>query len=178
MKVNIGPFPSKDEWRKIEVRIDKYDTWNMDHTLALIIYPMLLQLRDTKPGVPGEFADVGGEQYGVQDSFDFYQETHNESFDKGCENWNIVMDKMIWSFEQLQDEDYSKKYYHGEGIYDFAKTGKTFPNPITGKEEATFEMIDLNPDEHWVDYVGLQAHEEQIQEGLNLFGKYFRSLWD
>ena len=26
--------------RKIAIRIDKYDTWGMDHTLALIILPM------------------------------------------------------------------------------------------------------------------------------------------
>jgi hypothetical protein len=34
--------------RKVEVRIDKYDTWNMDKTLSLIIIPMLIQLKKTK----------------------------------------------------------------------------------------------------------------------------------
>ena len=38
--------------RKIEVRIDKYDTWNMDNTLAHIILPMLKQLKETKHGSP------------------------------------------------------------------------------------------------------------------------------
>ena len=27
--------------RKIKIKIDEYDTWSMDHTLALIIVPML-----------------------------------------------------------------------------------------------------------------------------------------
>src|SRR6056300_1710880 len=31
--------------RKIKIRIDKYDTWAMDHTLALIALPMLKQLK-------------------------------------------------------------------------------------------------------------------------------------
>ena len=36
--------------RKIKIRIDKYDTWNMDHTLALIILPMLKQLKQRNHG--------------------------------------------------------------------------------------------------------------------------------
>ena len=42
-------FYDKQE-QKVKVRIDKYDTWSMDHTLAHIILPMLKQLRDTKHG--------------------------------------------------------------------------------------------------------------------------------
>ena len=34
------------------VRIDRYDTWSMDHTLADIILPMLKQLDATKHGAP------------------------------------------------------------------------------------------------------------------------------
>jgi len=39
-------------------------------------------------------------------------------------------------------------------------------------------MIDKNPTEHWTDYIGMRIHEERIQEGLELFGKYYRHLWD
>ena len=38
--------------QKINVRIDKHDTWSMDHTLAHIILPMLKQLKETKHGAP------------------------------------------------------------------------------------------------------------------------------
>jgi hypothetical protein len=41
MKVYIGPYKKTSDERKIDVRIDKYDTWNMDSTLAYIILPML-----------------------------------------------------------------------------------------------------------------------------------------
>jgi hypothetical protein len=41
------------------VKIDTYDTWSMDHTLADIILPMLKQLRETKHGAPqDDDADV------------------------------------------------------------------------------------------------------------------------
>jgi hypothetical protein len=61
---------------------------------------------------------------------------------------------------------------------DWIKSDKTYPNPVTGKIEPTWQMIDKNPDEHWYDGEGHQLHEERIQEGLDLFGKYYRALWD
>ena len=38
--------------RQIYVKIDRWDTWGMDHTLALIVLPMLRQLQTTKHGAP------------------------------------------------------------------------------------------------------------------------------
>ncbi len=46
MKVSIGKYPKKGE-QKISVRIDPWDTWSMDRTLALIVHPMLKQLHKT-----------------------------------------------------------------------------------------------------------------------------------
>lgn len=178
MKVNIGKFPKGDSDRKINVEIDHYDTWNLDHTLSLIIYPALLQLKATKHGVPSEFVNVGGEDYTDQDSFDFYKETHKEAFDEGVKKWDEVLDKMIWSFEQLLKQNYDSLYHHGEMEMDWIKTDQEFQNPITGKLEKTYQMVDKNPNDHWYDFEGHQLHDERIQEGLELFGKYFRTLWD
>jgi hypothetical protein len=178
MKVKIGKYPLKGE-QKISVQIDYWDTYSLDHTLAKIIYPALLQLKATKHGVPGEFVnDVGGEDYSDQRSFDFYKDTHNEAFDKACDRWDEVLDKMIWSFQQIADDNYDDKYHHGTPEYDWKESDKLYPNPVTGVMEATYQMIDKNPGEHWYDSVGHKLHEERIQEGLELFGKYYRSLWD
>src|SRR5210317_2030409 len=38
--------------QKVKVRIDPWDTWSMDHTLAPIILPMLVQLKAEKHGAP------------------------------------------------------------------------------------------------------------------------------
>jgi hypothetical protein len=178
MKVNIGPYPKGHlTARRIDIQIDKYDTWNMYTTLALIIYPMLIQLKETKHGVPSEFADIGGADHDMQDSFDFYKESHNESFDESCKRWEEILDKMIWSFEQLVNDDYDGKYHHGEAKYEFVDT-EPMLNPTTGKMEVMHRMVDTNPDEHWYDLVGHRLHDDRIQEGLDLFGKYFRNLWD
>jgi hypothetical protein len=34
------------------IKIDKWDTWSMDHTLSPIILPMLKQLKEVKHGAP------------------------------------------------------------------------------------------------------------------------------
>lgn len=178
MKIKIGKFPKKGNRRKINVQIDAWDTWSMDHTLALIVYPMLLQLKATKHGVPSNFCEVGGEDYVDQDSFDFYKETYNDSFNEKVKLWDEVLDKMIWAFKQIAFEDYEAKYHHGKSEWDFVKSDHTFPNPITGKLEPTYQMVDRDPNSHWFDIDGQMLHEERIQEGLNLFGKYYRNLWD
>jgi hypothetical protein len=89
-----------------------------------------------------------------------------------------VLDKMIWSFEQLLKGDYDEKYHHGKSDYDWIKSDKQYHNPLTGKMEDTFQMVDKDPDSHWYDSEGHKLHDERIQEGLELFGKYYRSLWD
>lgn len=177
MKVNIGPYTNGNKPRKVSIRIDRHDTYSMDHTLALIILPMLVQLRNTKHGIPHEFAEVGGEDYNSQESFDFYKESQNESFSKGCDRWDEVLDKMIWSFEQIIDDDYDSKYHHGEVEFEWKELDEKIHNPITGKDETAHEMINKNKN-HWYDYIGHKEHETRIQEGLDLFGKYFRNLWD
>lgn len=177
MKVDIKKYLKSGD-RKVSVEIEKFDTWSLDHTLAMIILPALIQLKETKQGIPNNFSDVGGEDFVEQDSFDFYKETYSESFDERCKEWEEVLDKMIWSFQQIAFDDYSNLYHHGKANYDFVKTDKQFPNPVTGKLEDTFQMVDKNPNEHWYDHVGHQLHEDRIQEGLELFGKYYRALWD
>ena len=40
------------------VKIDEYDTWNMDGTLADIILPMLKQIKESKHGSPNVDGEV------------------------------------------------------------------------------------------------------------------------
>ena len=178
MKVNIGKYPKGSGHRKISVEIDNSDVWSFDHTLAHIIYPALLQLKEQKQGVPSDFVnDVGGEDYVEQDSFEFYKETHQEAFNEKCKAWDECLDKMIWAFEQVIKDDYDSLYHHGSSEYDWVESDKLFHNPLTGKMEKTFQMVDRDPDAHWYDVEGHKLHEDRIQEGFELFGKYFRALW-
>lgn len=178
MKVKIGKFP-KTANRKINVQIEKFDTWSLDHSLAHIIYPGLLQLKASKHGIPSTVVDkVGGEDYIAQDSFDFYKDTHQETWDIAATKWDDILDHMIWAFAQILDDSWEDQYHHGKAEYDWKQTDRLYPNPVTGVMEPTYQMVDKNPTEHWTDYVGIEKHNERIQEGLDLFGKHYRNLWD
>lgn len=177
MKVKLSKYPKVKD-RKINIQIDKWDTWNLDHTLALIILPALIQLKDTKHGIPSDFANVGGDNGSSQECFDFYRDTHNDAFNEACKQWDEVLDKMIWSFQQIALDDYDNKYHHGKMEMDWVKTPDEMVNPLTGIKGHLFQMVDKNPTQHWYDHVGHVLHEERIQEGLDLFAKYYRSLWD
>ena len=177
MKVNLGKFYGWAE-RRIDVQIERHDTWSLDHTLALIILPALIQLKQSKCGVPSEFVNDISEEYDGQRCFDFMEDDKDEVFEKGCAAWEAALGKMVWAFQQIVTENYDSKYHHGVMDIGWEKTDKQYPDPVTGKMEGTYKMVDKNPGEHWYDHVGHRLHEERIQEGLELFGKYFRSLWD
>ena len=92
MKIEIGPYPDDDSERKIDVQLDKFDTWNMDDTLAHIILPMLKQLKETKHGshivddedVPEELRTTSNtyqDHAGNQTVFDFEDDDNGETED-------------------------------------------------------------------------------------------------
>lgn len=176
MKVNIRNFNKGPAERRIDVQIDKWDTYSFDHTLALIILPGLIQLKDSMHGIPNGFVQSTGSDTDRNYCFDFIKDDENEVFGKGCQKWHETLDKIIWSFQQLALDEYDHQYHHGD--MKIAWKPVQIPNPVTGVVEEMYEMVDENPNEHWYDHVGHMLHEERIQEGLELFGKYYRNLWD
>lgn len=173
--------------RRIKVRIDRYDTWNMDHTLAIIVLPMLKQLKKDKHGsgnidledVPEHLRGSTTEDYDSQLTFEFYQEAEITNAPDVHVRWDWVLDEMIWAFEQLQpDYDWEDQYRSGEMDVTWKKSEKTYFNPETQKEEDTYEMIRGPKDTYQIDMEGMKKHQDRISNGLRLFGKYYQSLWD
>jgi len=171
MKVYIGGYPSNHLMpRLVNVEIDDYDVWNMYESLGLIILPMLKKLKEGKQGAPG---NMNGFNYTTQHSwpqgsFDFYSDTDSEAENAGFAEWDEIMDKMIWSFEQLQT-DWEEQFWVTKPEIDFDKypedEGKNiFPLRWKVKGEC--------------DWNGRLKHADRIQEGFDLFGKYFQNLWD
>ena len=73
MRVRIGPY-RKNRAEKIE--IEKFDTWSMDATLALIIHPMLIQLKETTHGAPVvSLEDVPEHLHATEESIAKYLES-------------------------------------------------------------------------------------------------------
>jgi hypothetical protein len=143
------------------VKIDRWDTWSMDHTLATIILPMLKQLHETKHGAPN--VDDDDVPMSLKSTSAPPKENEWDTDDNHFRRWDYVLDEMIWAFEQkVRDDDESEFFDHSKcgDIKDFAKD----PNKHLSKSK--------------VDWNGLKLHQERKQNGFRLFGKYYQNLWD
>jgi len=97
--------------QKVKVRIDRWDTWSMDHTLAPIILPMLKQLKETKHGAPNvDMEDVPKELRATKAQLNKYAKGGDVD-PKHFERWDWVMDEMIHAFEQKNKDDWQSYYY-------------------------------------------------------------------
>lgn len=156
--------------RTVEVHIDKWDTWSMDGTLALIIVPMLKQLRDTTHGYPANFT-YEDQAYGPQG---YFEGEGWEFPEDGFEQWKATLDKMIWAFEQVIDDDWEAQYRTGECDFEFKECDDYFDE----NGQPYYEMVDGPNHTLVTDYDGIAAHRERMQEGFDLFAKYYTGLWD
>jgi len=121
------------ESKRVKVHIDEYDIWSFDGTLAHIILPGLIMLKDKKIGAPFvEDKDVPKRLRSTSDKDFDPKNTRGETDKFFFERWDYVMGEMIFAFECILDDNYE---------YDKVK-------------------------------------EKRKQKGLELFGKYFTSLWN
>jgi hypothetical protein len=172
---NACRFFYKYQTRKVKIKIHDYDTWGMDSTLALIILPMLKQLKETKHGTPivmdafnySNPDHMGGDQT----VFDFYK-NDDQSSEIASKQWDEIMDKMIFAFEALQpDSNWEDQFWVEKPILDEDDMSSPF-----GDGEVAREIKWKAKGKH--DSVGYENYQNRIQEGLILFGTYFQNLWD
>ena len=152
------------------VKIDSWDTWSMDNTLAPIILSMLKQLRDTKQGspmvdledVPEYMRTTTTEDYDSQLTFDFYADNVPKDYDIHS-RWEWVLNEMIWAFEQKSDDDAENKFFDHSECDD-----EKFPWGKDGIYQSKLK----------IDWDGLKVWQKRKENGFRLFGKYYEGLWD
>lgn len=167
--------------RKIKIKIHKYDSWNLDSTLAPIILPLLKQLRATKHGsgfidmedVPEYMRTTSTQDYDAQSVFEFYKMDHQQEENTKYSvhhRYEWALDEMIWAFEQLQPGvDWEDQYWITRPEIDFTDRPEdegAITVPVRWKVEGK------------CDWAGRQRHQDRISNGLRLFGKYYCTLWD
>lgn len=169
---------------RYKVKLKPYDTWDANSTLAHIIHPMLVQLKEQKHGAPYvDFEDrpkhlvPEGEQdpYGT-DEFHF-------------EAWDWVMDEMIFAFKS-KTEDWEEQFHTGESDYihipldennEPLSSGIRFgekEDPAIKEKVKWYEMKEGPNSTHVWDKEGHIAYQERISRGFRLFGKYYEGLWE
>lgn len=153
--------------RREYIHIDKYDVWNMDATLAQIILPMLKVLKEQKNGSGCvEDEDV---PYGLR-SF------NAPVFNKDSGEWDSflhlrfewLLDELIWTFTALHpDIDYEDNYSHGK-----------IDHLWLDCEDGNHQLHHGPKHTYSFDYEAYTEHCARVSNGLRLFGKYYRALWD
>lgn len=170
-------------WDKLDhqiryVKIDQYDTWSMDHTLAYIILPMLKQLRDTKQGSPmTDDEDVPEylrtvkkpklkrKKNDVRDTI----QVHAVDMDDDSlihKKWTWILNEMIWAFEQKIKDDDESEFFDHSAYLDSTNTKDWLDDLSNGQSKLK------------VDWDGLKAHQARKANGFRLLGKYYEGLWD
>lgn len=114
------------------------DLWNLDDYISKMMAKMLKDFKKNNINShPSEFENI--------------------------KDWHIALDKMIWAFENYNEDDYCFTY-HGE-----MKCGD--PDPLTGN----VKLLDSGCT---CDKEKLNQHWKKTEEGINLFAKHFYDLWD
>lgn len=151
--------------RKIKVRIDRYDTWNMDDTLSYIILPMLEQLQKSKQGAPFvDDEDVPGHLRSTSAS---PKENEWDTDDNHFKRWDWVLEEMIFAFKSKTLDDWEEQFYSGEW------------DMVPVKREDGTTIMEKGPNHTYtVDHEGKKKYHDRIANGYRLFGKYYESLWD
>jgi hypothetical protein len=149
--------------RTVKVRIDRWDTWGMDDTLAHIILPMLVQLKATKHGsplvadedVPEHLRSIAAPS--KENEYDIDSNHHAR--------WDWVLDEMIFAFDSKLDDSWQDQFHTGTSEMAFKKL-----------ENGMSELVSIGDRQY--DAEGRKAYQTRISNGFRLFGKYYESLWD
>ena len=154
--------------RTIYVKIDNWDYWSADTTLSYIVVPLLKKLKDNKHGypivddidVPEKYRTSTVQDWNQLELFPEKEKAVQETIDELNEmKWEWVMDEMIWAHSQIIDDNGDRQFFdHSE---------------VDDKAPLLDQVAKVK-----VDREGLDKHHERIDNGLRLFGKYYRSLWD
>lgn len=153
------------------VKIDYWDTWNMDRTLGLIVLPMLKQLKDKKHGAP--YVDDGDVPDELKSTSAPPKENEWDTDENHFKRWDWVMDEMIFAFEHHLDDSWEEEYRSGEMDW------KSVPCEWDENGKPTMYKVKDGPKHTYkCDYDGMAVVQKRIDNGFRLFGKYYVHLWD
>jgi hypothetical protein len=146
--------------RQVYVRVDKYDSWSADHTIALIAVPLLKQLQKSKDGAPLVADEDVPEGLGLR-SYECDQLPTEGNVDANhFKRWDWVLGEIIWALEQKISDTAEDQFY-----------SKVNPDLKSKDFDALMGNI-------VIDWTGMQEWQKRKNHGFWLFGKYFENSWD
>jgi len=146
--------------RQVYIRIDRYDSWSADHTIALIAVPLLKQLQLSKHGAPHVADEDVPEGLGLRSTECAAKEDEYSTDENHFKRWDWVLGEIIWALEQKTSDTADTQFYT-----------KLDPDMKSKDFEKCMENIKIDMD-------GLDAWQKRKTRGYKLFGKYYENLWD
>lgn len=170
MEVKIKRYKSGENSgciRKNEVKLDRYDSWSADWTIAQIAAPLLVQLQETKHGAPCvDDEDVPEE---LRSTSCAPKENEWDTDENHFKRWDWVIQEMIFAMQEIANHNENEPPYHTKkGDMEFGEI-----NPETQLGEITFSGWESTPESEKAN----RDYHKRIQNGCRLFGKYFTALW-
>lgn len=153
--------------RKIKVMIHDYDIWDTPSTLALIILPMLKMIKEDEHGCP--WVDDSEVPEELRSHNAPPKENEWDWDDLVFKRWDWVLGEIIFAFEKMQpDCDWENEFHSGNIDFSFKQCED---NPLLSK------MVSGSANTHVFDREGHDKVDARINNGMRLFGKFFRNLW-
>jgi hypothetical protein len=167
-------------WDRIDpkidyVKIDRWDTWSMDHTLGQIALPMLRQLKRDKHGAP--LVDDEDVPEHLRSTAAPPKENEYDTDDNHFLRWDWVMDEMIFAFEHRLDDSWEDEFRSGEIDMLWVPVDRD-GNEVPKGDHNFYQMKRGPKDTYKCDYEGMKKVQARIDNGFRLFGKYYQALWD
>ena len=105
MRVNIRRPPKNSERnQRVDVLVEPHDVWSLDWTLAQIIHPGLIMLKEKKNGAPHvDPEDVPASLRPSAEELAVYKE-HGETDELWFERYDYILDEMIWAFDLIKQD--------------------------------------------------------------------------
>jgi hypothetical protein len=157
------------------VKIDRWDTWSMDHTLAHIVLHMLRQLKRDKHGAP--LVDDDDVHEHLRSTAAPTRENEWDTDGNHFLRWDWVMDEMIFAFECKLDDSWEDQFRSGDIDMQWIPVDAE-GNEVPKGEHRYFQMKRGPEDTYQCDYEGMKKVQTRISNGFRLFGKYYECLWD
>jgi hypothetical protein len=157
------------------VKIDRWDTWSMDHTLGQIALPMLQQLKRDKHGAP--FVDDEDVPEHLRSTSAPPRENEWDTDANHFLRWDWAMDEMIFAFEHRLDDSWEDEFRSGDHDMLWVPVDQD-GNEVAKGEHKYYQMKDGPGNTYKCDYEGMKVVQQRIDNGFRLFGKYYQSLWD
>jgi hypothetical protein len=157
------------------VKIDRWDTWSFDHTLADIILPGLRQLQANKHGAP--FVDDEDVPDELKSTAAPAKENEWDTDANHFKRWDWALGEMIFAFECKVDDSWQDAFRSGEHDTLWVPVDRD-GNEVAKGQHKFYQMKDGPNATYKCDYEGMKMVEARIQNGFRLFGKYYQGLWD